>query len=321
MSDKTETIIVTGGAGFIGSNFLNRYVLEQPQWQFVNVDCLTYAGNLDNLTISDRENYAFAAVNICDQAALREVFETHRPTKVIHFAAESHVDRSLDDPAIFIDTNVKGTNNLLALAHEYQVSRYHQISTDEVYGALSATDEPFTETSPLQPRNPYSASKAAADMMVRAYHETYGLDTVITRSSNVFGPNQDTSKLIPHFIDRLLHDQTIPLYGEGLQIREWTYVEDCITALYQVLTEGQAGEVYNIGSRFELTNIAVTKEILNVLKKDESMIEYVADRQGHDFRYSLDTTKVETQFGWQPQISFTAGLEKTIAYVRTLSHD
>lgn len=307
-------VFVTGGAGFIGSNYLNTHVPIYPERLFVNIDCLTYAGKHTNITVQDKENYVFHEVDIRNQSALKELFETYKPFGVIHFAAESHVDGSIKNPSVFIETNVVGTHNLLMLAREYGVKRFHQISTDEVYGALSAGDASFTEDSPIAPRNPYSASKAAADLMVRAYHETFGLNTVITRSGNNYGPNQDTSKVIPSFITKLLRGEQVPLYGKGEQIREWIYVQDCVEAIHQVFERGRNGEIYNIGSQEELSNIELTRRLLTLTGQDESFIAPVADRLGHDFRYSLDTSKIRQELGWTSKVSFEEGLQKTLKY-------
>ncbi len=314
MTQYKDIILVTGGAGFIGSNWLNTIVPREPDCLFINVDCLTYAGNLANLTVTDEPNYVFSQTTICDRAALEQVFATYRPTKIIHFAAESHVDKSLESADAFIATNVVGTQNLLNLAREYAVTRFHQISTDEVYGALGLADAAFTETSPLQPRNPYSASKAAADLLALAAYHTYGLDVVITRSSNIYGPNQDATKLIPRFITALAAGESVPLYGQGAQVREWTYVDDVVAAIYAVFTKGKSGEVYNIGSGHELSNLELTKQLLAAFNTDESAIAYVPDRVGHDFRYALNPHKIQTELGWQAEVDFTEGLKHTIDF-------
>lgn len=311
-----DIVFVTGGAGFIGSNYLNTYVPRLSSRLFVNIDSLTYAGNLANVAVAEFENYIFHKVDIRDVVALRQLFEKYRPTGVMHFAAESHVDLSIKNPSIFTETNVIGTHNLLELSREFNVPRYHQISTDEVYGALAREGEAFTEQSTLSPRNPYSASKAGADMLVRAYNETFGLNTVITRSSNNFGPNQDTSKLIPSFITKLLRGEKVPLYSKGEHMREWIYVQDCVDAIHKVFEQGKSGEVYNIGSMHELSNMALTRYILALTGRDESFISYVADRPGHDFRYSLNSEKIRRELDWNPRVSFEDGLGLTLDFYK-----
>jgi dTDP-glucose 4,6-dehydratase len=315
-----ERILITGGAGFIGSNYLNKYVPINPTRLFINIDALTYAGTLSNVQVRGAKNYAFHKVDLRDAKKLRSIFKRYEPTAVIHFAAESHVDLSIKNPGIFIETNVEGTNNLLLLAKEFKVKRFHHISTDEVYGALSGTGKSFTEVSPLAPRNPYSASKAGADLLVHVYHETFGLNTVITRSSNIFGPGQDTSKLIPSFMYKLLRGEKVPLYSQGEHVREWTYVEDCVDAIHRVFEKGKSGEVYNIASGYELTNLALTKKIISLTGRDESYIKRVPDRLGHDFRYSLNTRKIRTILGWKPRVSFEHGLTKTLEFVKAKLH-
>jgi len=305
-----DIVIVTGGAGFIGSNYLNKYVPRMKERLFVNVDKLTYAGKLSNLSVAKAPNYAFEKVDICDMKALRKVFKKYHPTAVMHFAAESHVDLSIKDPDIFIRTNVLGTHNLLLLAREFKVRRFHQVSTDEVYGALESRAGSFSEDSPLQPRNPYSASKAAADLLVRSYSETFGLKTVITRSCNNYGPNQDTSKIIPSFLTKLFAGRPVPLYDRGQHIREWIYVEDCVDALHLAFTKGKSGETYNIGSGQELTNLELTQLLLALTKRDSSFIRSVPNRLGHDFRYSLDSRKMR-RLGWKPKVSLQEGLLRT----------
>lgn len=307
-----KTIFITGGAGFIGSNYLNKFVPKQKDVLFVNIDSLTYAGNLNNIHVPDEENYIFEKVDICSKKELQELFIKYTPESIIHFAAESHVDLSIGDSAIFVETNVVGTHNLLSLAKEHNLRRFHYISTDEVYGALTADDEPFTEQSPLLPRNPYSASKAAADLLVSSYNLTHGLDTIITRSCNAYGPNQDLTKMIPSFASKLVKNEKVPLYGKGKQMREWLYVEDFVDAVNTAFENGKSGGVYNIGSGYEMTNYELTNKLLNYFDKDESYIEYVADRQGHDFRYALYISKIETELGWVPKMNFEEGLKKTL---------
>ncbi len=311
-----EIILVTGGAGFIGSNYLNRFVPLRPDTLFVNVDALTYAADLSNVTVSSLPNYAFENVDIRDEKELGRVFTTHKPTGVIHFAAESHVDHSISGPQIFVDTNVRGTLNLLSLAHEHGVRRFHQASTDEVYGSLGMADPAFTETTPLSPNNPYSASKASADLMVRAYHKTFGLDTVITRCSNNYGPHQDSTKLIPLFIQKLLAGEKVPLYGTGENVRDWLFVTDHVDAIDVVFRQGRAGEVYNIGGGEEVRNIDVVKRLIALAGRDETSINYVTDRPGHDFRYAIDSSKIERELGWKAVVSFEDGMRKTFDFYR-----
>ncbi len=312
----TDIVFVTAGAGFIGSNYLNRYVPRCSKRLFVNIDSLTYAGDLANISVSDAANYAFHKVDIRDLALLKKMFKTYRPTGIIHFAAESHVDISITNPGIFFETNVLGTHNLLLLAKEFDVKRFHQISTDEVYGALGPRDPKHREDARLAARNPYSASKAAAEHIVHAYNQTFGLNTVITRSNNAYGPNQDTSKLIPSFLSRLLKGKKVPLYSRGEHIREWIYVDDCVDAIHLVYTKGNAGEVYNIGTGFELTNLALTKKLLALTGRDSSFIARAPDRPGHDFRYAIDTSKLRRQLGWKPRVSFDEGLKRTLTHVK-----
>ncbi len=314
----SDVVFVTGGAGFIGSNYLNTYVPRCPERLFVNIDCLTYAGNVENVTVDKEKNYILETVDIRDVEKLTSLFETYAPTGVIHFAAESHVDVSIENPDVFIGTNIVGTHNLLKLAREYRVKRFHQISTDEVYGALSAEDSAFTEDAPLTPRNPYSASKAAADLLVGAYHETFGLNTVITRSSNNYGPNQDLSKVIPSFITKLLRGEKVPLYGEGAQMREWVYVGDSVDAIHLVFEQGVNGGMYNIGSQHEMSNLQLTKALLSLTGRDMSSISYVTDRLGHDFRYSLDSSKLRNELGWVPKVSFDVGLRNTFEHYKRI---
>lgn len=311
-----ETIFVTGGAGFIGSNYLNTFVPQKPETRFVNIDALTYAGSPANVTVSSEPNYVFAQIDIRNAEALRELFLEYTPSGVINFAAESNVDKSIENPDAFITSNVQGTNNLLRFAREYGVSRFHQISTDEVYGSLALGDAPFTETTPLAPNNPYSASKAAADLLVRSYHRTYGLPTVITRCSNNYGPNQDDTKLIPRFIKRLLAGETVPVYGTGEQRRDWLHVSDHVRGIELVFRSGTVGEVYNIGAAHDISNIEVVRELLTLTGRDESAIEYVTDRLGHDFRYAIDAQKITTELGWEPKIELTSGLAELVQSVR-----
>jgi dTDP-glucose 4,6-dehydratase len=313
-NEFARRIIVTGGAGFIGSNYLNYAVEKYPADLFINVDALTYAADIKNVTTSDAANYAFEKADICDVAAMTAIFEQYAPTHLIHFAAETHVDRSIADPSIAIKTNVEGTNVLLALARDYKLERFHLISTDEVYGSLSKDAPPFTEQSPYDPRNPYSASKAAAELLMHSYQETYGLKGVITRSSNNYGPYQDATKLIPKFISNLLEGKKVPLYAKGDNIRNWLYVEDDVRAVDLVFREGADGETYNIGGPDELSNLEVTHALLEALGKSDESIEYVADRPGHDFRYSLSSEKLTRELSWNAEVSFADGIKKTLAF-------
>ena len=315
-TDFDKRIIVTGGAGFIGSTFLNYAVKKYPRDLFINVDMLTSVANIHNVTVSTAKNYAFEKEDIRDVDAMTAIFEKYKPTHLIHFAAETHVDQSIVDPSLCIRTNVEGTNVLLSLARDYKLARFHLISTDEVYGALTKDEPAFTERSPLDPRNPYSASKASAELLAGAYRETYGLDVVITRSSNNYGPRQDKTKLIPKFISNLLQDKKVPLYAKGDNIRNWLYVEDCVIGIDLVFRKAKDGAIYNIGGKEELSNIEVTKILLKALKKTEKEIEYVADRPGHDFRYSLSSEKLAKELGWKAKVSFAEGIKKTLAFYK-----
>ncbi|MDO8552910.1 MAG: dTDP-glucose 4,6-dehydratase [bacterium] len=308
--------IVTGGAGFIGSNYLNYAVTKYPRELFINVDALTYAADLRNVSVENRKNYAFEKSDICDVASMTDIFNKYRPTHLIHFAAETHVDQSIKNPSICIKTNVEGTNNLLQLALDYKLSRFHLVSTDEIYGDLTAYAPPFTEDSLYNPRNPYSASKASAELLLLSYIHTYNLQGVITRSSNNYGPGQDATKLIPKFITFLLEGKKVPLYAKGGNIRSWLYVEDNVKATDLVFRKGKAGEIYNIGSREEYTNFEITKKLLHLLKKTEKEIEHVADRPGHDFRYALSSQKLENELGWKPRVSFDKGIKRTVVHFK-----
>jgi dTDP-glucose 4,6-dehydratase len=312
----SKTIIISGGAGFIGSNYLNKFVLQYPEYTFVNLDALTYAGNLKNVLVSDAPNYVFEKADIRDRALLEEIFKKYSPTGIIHFAAESHVDMSIADPSLFVETNINGTHNLLVLAKKYGVERFLQVSTDEVYGALNANGSPFTESTLLAPNSPYSASKAAAEHLVRAYHHTFGLDAVTTRCSNNYGPNQDTTKLIPLFITKLLAGEQVPVYGEGKNVRDWLHVEDHIEALDLVFHKGISGEIYNIGGNNEIENIEITKTLITLAERDESAISYVPDRLGHDFRYAIDCSKIQKELGWSPKKTFSEGIRETFEFYK-----
>ncbi|WP_309120818.1 dTDP-glucose 4,6-dehydratase [Paenibacillus sp.] len=307
-------ILVTGGAGFIGSNFVHHMVNTYPKYKIVNLDALTYAGNLENLrAVEDRPNYKFVKGDIADAAFIDTLFEEERFDAVLNFAAESHVDRSITAPGIFVKTNVSGTQTLLDASKKFDVQKYVQVSTDEVYGTLGETGL-FSETTPLAPNSPYSASKAGADLLVRAYHETFGLPVNITRCSNNYGPYHFPEKLIPLMIINALHDKPLPVYGDGLNIRDWLYVEDHCRAIDLVLHKGVTGEVYNVGGNNERTNIDIVRRILQALNKPESLIKYVQDRPGHDRRYGIDATKIRTELGWEPKYNFESGIEHTIQW-------
>lgn len=306
-------ILVTGGAGFIGSNFILYMARKYPDYQIINVDALTYAGNLENLrSVEDHPNYRFVKTDIADRAALEPLFREGLDA-VVNFAAESHVDRSIMQPDLFVRTNVLGTQTLLDLAKQYNVGKFVQISTDEVYGTLGDTGY-FTEETPLAPNSPYSASKAGADLLVRAYHETFGLNVNITRCSNNYGPYQFPEKLIPLMIRNALADQPLPVYGDGLNVRDWLYVEDHCSAVDLVLHKGAAGEVYNVGGNNERKNIEVVRTILAELGKPESLIRFVKDRPGHDRRYAIDATKIRRELGWQPKYNYETGIRETIRW-------
>jgi len=330
----SKTILVTGGAGFIGSAVV-RHIIENTQDNVVNVDKLTYAGNLESLeSVENNPRYAFEQVDICDAKALARVFEHHQPDAVMHLAAESHVDRSIDGPAAFIETNIVGTYTLLEAARAYWNSlnderkaafRFHHISTDEVYGDLEGTDDLFTETTPYAPSSPYSASKASSDHLVRAWLRTYGLPTIVTNCSNNYGPFHFPEKLIPLMILNALDGKPLPVYGNGQQIRDWLFVEDHARALYKVVTEGKVGETYNIGGHNEKANIDVVRTICRLLEelvpnkpkgvaKYEDLITYVKDRPGHDVRYAIDAAKIGRELGWKPQETFESGIRKTVEW-------
>lgn len=306
-------LLVTGGAGFIGSNFILYMIQQHPNYQIINMDALTYAGNLENLkSVQDHPNYSFVQADIADKPAVDAIFQQGIDV-VVNFAAESHVDRSILEPEIFVNTNVMGTQVLLDAAKKYGVTKFVQVSTDEVYGSLGETGL-FSETTPLAPNSPYSASKAGGDLLVRAYHETFGLPVNITRCSNNYGPYQFPEKLIPLIISRALNDESLPVYGDGLNIRDWLYVEDHCSAIDLVIHKGKIGEVYNIGGNNERTNVHIVKTILNELGKPESLITYVTDRPGHDRRYGIDPTKIMNELGWKPKHNFETGIKETIQW-------
>ncbi len=303
-------LLVTGGAGFIGSCFVRHILNKYPDYKVINIDALTYCGNLANLKdIENNPNYKFVHGNICDKKLVRELIS--QVDCIVNFAAESHVDNSIKNPEIFIETNVQGTLNLLQASKEIGIERYLQVSTDEVYGTLGKTGY-FYETTPLAPNSPYSASKASADMLVRAYYETYKMPVLTTRCSNNYGPYQYPEKLIPFFIAKLLRSEKVPVYGDGLNVRDWLYVYDHCAAIDTVLHKGRIGEVYNIGGHNEKTNIEITRLILEAMGKDESSIEYVQDRLGHDRRYAISNDKITSELGWKPSVTFEEGIKMTI---------
>ncbi|SCB02567.1 dTDP-glucose 4,6-dehydratase [Bacillus mycoides] len=307
-------LLITGGAGFIGSNFIRYMLKKYPQYQIVNVDLLTYAGNLSNIKdIASNQNYRFIKGDISNEIFIEKLFKKEKFDYVLNFAAESHVDRSIKNPHIFVQTNILGTQALLHSAYKAKVKKFVQISTDEVYGTLSQTDA-FTEHSIIAPNSPYSASKASADLMVRAYHETYGLPMNITRCSNNYGPYQFTEKLIPLIITLALNNKDIPLYGDGLHIRDWLHVEDHCVAIDLVLHGGRDGHIYNIGGDNEYTNLDIVQKILKFLNKDQSQITFISDRLGHDRRYAMDSTKLKKELSWKPQYLFNDGLTQTIKW-------
>lgn len=323
-----KNMLITGGAGFIGANFVHYILNNYQDVQIVNLDALTYAGNLENLdTVQDDPRYRFVKGDIRDRELVEKLFQTYNFDTVVNFAAESHVDRSITEPEIFLTTNIIGTQTLLDAAkrawkvepdnkysREYIPGvKYLQVSTDEVYGALGKTGM-FTETTPLSPNSPYSASKAGADMIVRAYHETFGLPINITRCSNNYGPYQFPEKLIPLMINNCQNDKALPVYGDGMQIRDWLYVEDHCSAIATVLEKGKVGEVYNIGGNNEKANIEIVKLLISSLGKSEDLITYVQDRPGHDRRYAIDNSKITSELGWSPAYTFEVGINKTIAW-------
>lgn len=317
-----KKIIVTGGAGFIGSNFIHFIIKNTNDLKVINIDSLTYAGNLENLAeiennYSDR--YEFLKVDICEENVINSIIKKEQPKYIVNFAAESHVDRSIKNPNIFVKTNVLGTANLLNAAKDNLNSndfRFLQVSTDEVYGTLpeDKTDIKFTEDTPLDPHSPYSASKASADLLAKSYYDTFGFPVLITRCSNNYGPYQFPEKLIPLMINNALSDKAMPVYGDGKNIRDWLYVEDHCDAIWNVLTKGNLGEVYNIGGNNEIQNINIVKMILDELKKPHSLITYVKDRLGHDRRYAIDATKIKQELGWEPKYKFEEKLPETISW-------
>ncbi|WP_455294567.1 dTDP-glucose 4,6-dehydratase [Vibrio parahaemolyticus] len=331
---KTKKILVTGGAGFIGSAVVRHILFDTPD-TVINVDALTYAGNTESIpNIEDESRYIFENIDICDSNELKRVFYQHKPDVIMHLAAESHVDRSIDDPSAFIQTNIVGTFNMLEAARSYWLGldseakdrfRFHHISTDEVYGDLEGTTDLFTEETSYEPSSPYSASKASSDHLVRAWGRTYGLPILVTNCSNNYGPYHFPEKLIPHIILNAIHGKPLPVYGDGCQVRDWLFVEDHARALYKVLTEGNVGETYNIGGHNEKKNIEVVETICDLLeelrptKPDgissyKDLICFVKDRPGHDIRYAIDATKIECELGWRPEESFESGIKKTVEW-------
>lgn len=310
-------IIVTGGAGFIGSNFIFYMLDKYPDYKIICVDNLTYAGNLSTLEpVMENKNFSFHKIDICDRNAIYKLFEEEKPDIIVNFAAESHVDRSIENPEIFLDTNIKGTTVLMDACNKYGIKRFHQVSTDEVYGdlPLDRPDLLFTEQTPIQTSSPYSSSKASADLLVQAYHRTYGLPMTISRCSNNYGPYQFPEKLIPLMIANALAEKPLPVYGEGLNVRDWLYVDDHCSAIDKIIHDGKDGEVYNVGGHNEMKNIDIVKLICKELGKSEDLITYVTDRKGHDMRYAIDPTKIHNDLGWLPETKFEDGIKKTIKW-------
>ncbi|MFA6467209.1 MAG: dTDP-glucose 4,6-dehydratase [Patescibacteria group bacterium] len=309
-------LLVTGGAGFIGSNFIHYILGKYPDYKIINLDALTYAGNLDNLkTIAKNPNYKFVKGDIGNYKLVSKIAKADKIDLIVHFAAESHVDNSITGPEAFIITNVLGTHNLLKIAKENNI-RFHHVSTDEVFGHLEDGDLKFNESTPYNPRSPYSASKASSDHIVRAYYHTYNLPITISNCSNNYGPYQHKEKLIPLFISNLLANKKVPLYGEGKNIRDWLYVGDHCRAIDLIIHKGKIGETYLIGGDSEKTNLEITKLLIAKLGKDESLIERVEDRLGHDYRYAIDFSKIKNELGWQPRVDFDSGIDQTIEWYK-----
>ena len=311
------TVVITGGAGFIGSNFIYYMLEKHPSYRIVCLDSLTYAGNLSTLDRAmENPKFRFVKVDIRDRNSVYSLFEQERPDIVVNFAAESHVDRSIEDPQIFLETNIIGTSVLMDASRKYGVMRFHQVSTDEVYGdlPLDRSDLFFTETTPIHPSSPYSSSKASADLLALAYHRTYGLPVTISRCSNNYGPYQFPEKLIPLMIINALNDKRLPIYGNGLNVRDWLYVEDHSSAIDLIIHKGRVGEIYNIGGHNEKRNIDIVRLICKELGKRDSLIEYVADRKGHDKRYAIDSDKIYRELGWIAKTKFDDGIKKTIKW-------
>ena len=311
------TIVVTGGAGFIGANFIFHMLDRHPDYRIVCVDKLTYAGNLSTLApVMDKPSFRFVKLDICDRAGVYQLFEEERPDVVVNFAAESHVDRSIEDPGIFLQTNVIGAATLMDACRRYGIQRFHQVSTDEVYGdlPLERPDLFFTEQTPLHTSSPYSASKAGADLLALAYHRTFDLPVTVSRCSNNYGPFQFPEKLIPLMIVNCLNDRPLPVYGEGLNVRDWLYVEDHCRAIDLIIHGGRVGEVYNVGGHNEMRNIDIVRLICRALGKPERLITFVTDRKGHDMRYAIDPTKIHNELGWLPETKFADGIQRTIQW-------
>lgn len=308
-----KTIIVTWGAGFIGSNFLSKYILLFPDIKFVNIDALTYAGNIEKISPEARKspNYSFEQADICDIEDIRSIYRKYQPTDVIHFAAESHVDNSIRNPRLFMEVNTLGTNILLDLHREFKMNRFHYISTDEVYGDIPESGF-FTEETPIAPSSPYSASKAGGDMLTQAYGRTFGIDYTITRCSNNYGANQNLISLIPLFISKIQKDEPVPLYGDGSNIRDWLYVEDHCDAIWEVFTRAKKSSIYNVGGNNEYTNLEITRILLEAMGKWEDLISFVPDRPGHDKRYAIDASKIRDELGWTPKVKFEEGIVRTV---------
>lgn len=312
-----KNILVTGGAGFIGSNFITYILKKYPQYKVVNIDKLTYAANLNNLDeVKTNPNYKFIKGDIADENFIKDIFKKEKFDIVINFAAESHVDNSISDPRIFMITNIIGTQVLLDTCKKYKVGRFHQVSTDEVYGDLELDNKEllFTENSHINPSSPYSASKASADLLVKSYYRTYNLPVTISRCSNNYGPHQFKEKLIPLIIDKAIKNNKIPLYGNGLNIRDWIHVYDHCSAIDKIIHNGKIGEIYNVGARNEMSNIDIVKIILKELTKPQELIEYVKDRPGHDLRYAIDSSKIEKQLNWKSEYDFKTGIVETIKW-------
>lgn len=325
---QPHSMLVTGGAGFIGANFIRHVLTSDPTIKIINLDKLTYAGSLDNLkNLPNPDNHHFIQGDICDTHLVRHVMMHHHIDTIVHFAAESHVDRSITGPAAFVETNVSGTFTLLEAARHHWIDveecdlterRFHHISTDEVFGSLSLNDPPFTELTPYRPRSPYSASKAGSDHLVNAYHHTYHLPITISNCSNNYGPHQHAEKFIPTIIRSCLAGKPIPIYGKGKNIRDWLYVEDHCRGIMQIIKHGKTGESYNLGGNNEWENIALARFICEKLDKPQ-LLQFVIDRPGHDFRYAIDSTKAKRELGWEPQETFETGIEKTIKYYMATS--